>query len=80
MVFVSWLELGLTDAVVNFISVILWRQCYICLVQNVITETLFKGYLDLFIQLHVLAWADGFAFVTFLLCMLILDFMFGIQL
>ena len=35
----AWHEIGLTDAVVNFISVILWRRYYICLVQNVITET-----------------------------------------
>ena len=35
-----WLELGLTDAVVNFISIILCRWSYICLVQNVITEKL----------------------------------------
>ena len=33
---------------------------------------LFKGHLDLFIHLHVLAGADGCAFVIVLLCMLIL--------
>ena len=41
---------------------------------------LFKGHLDLFIHLHVLAGADGCAFVIVLLCMLILGFMIGKQL
>ena len=40
----------------------------------------YEGHLDLCIQLHVLAWTDGCAFVTFLLRMLILDFMLGMQL
>ena len=33
----SWLELGLTDDAINFISIFLCC-CYICLAQNVITE------------------------------------------
>ena len=40
MVCVSCLELGLTDALVNFACIILCRRCYICLALNVITEKL----------------------------------------
>ena len=32
LVCVSWTELGFTDAVLNFSSIILCRRCYICLV------------------------------------------------
>ena len=56
MVCVSRLELGFTDAVVNFGSVILFFDVTFAQYKMLLLRhLLFKGCLDLFIQLHVLA-------------------------
>ena len=81
MVCVSWLEFGLTDALVNFICIILCRLCYICLALNVITEKLvvYEAFGFVYtVTCSSLSW--WLWFVTVLLCTSILDFMFGIQL
>ena len=68
MVCISWLELFLTDARVNFISVTLCYNVILALYKTIfLGQLLFRRQLDLLMQFRILAWVEGFEFVTVLL-------------
>ena len=82
--YVAWIslfEFGFGNAIIYFVMLVVLIWCYSCFIHNVVGQTLLlEGHFSLFMQSQVLSLLLVGGSRTVLLCLLMIDFTFGIQL